>query len=165
MDASWSTDHLHGHSFGDENLDRTPRLQVEVDLLGVPAGSGEIELGRPEAGPHSCVGGQLPARAQLDTAICRLQHEWLGQPQRGGCEPDQRWQRLHCYLEIGVSASGEDLLQDSREALMRQLSSAEQVMEPANGREPVVFVDTVQGCCNREAFVHGHHLGPEDSSM
>jgi hypothetical protein len=105
---------------------------VEVDLLGVPAGGGEIELGRPEAGPDSCVSGQLPARTQLDVAIYRLQHKWLGQPPSGGREPDQRWQRQHCYLEIGVPESGEDLLQDSREALMRQLSGAEQVMEPAN---------------------------------
>jgi hypothetical protein len=61
--------------------------------MGVPAGNGEIDLGRPDAGPDSCVSGQLPARAQLDVAICRLQHDRLGQPPRGGCEPDQRWQR------------------------------------------------------------------------
>ena len=110
MDASCPADYLHGHSFGDQNLDRTPCLKVEVDLRGVPTGSGEIELGRPEAGPDSCVSGQLPARAQLDIAICRLQHKWPAQPQRGGREPHQRWQGQHCSLEIGLSESGKDLL-------------------------------------------------------
>jgi hypothetical protein len=158
MDVSRPTDNLYGHSFGEENLDRTPRLQAEVDLKAVPAGSGEIELGRSEAGPDSCVSGQLPARAKLDIAICRLQYEWPGQPQRGGREPDQWWQGQHCSLEIGSSGSGEDLLQDSREVLMRQLSCAEEVMEPGNGRDPVVFANPNQSCCNCEVFIHSRHL-------
>ncbi len=123
--------------------------------MGVPAGNGEIDLRRPDAGPDGCVSGQLPARAQPDVAICSLQYDRFGQPPRGRCEPDQRWKRQHCSLEIGVTGSGEDLLQYSGEALMRQLSGAEQVMEPGNGRDPVVFVNLVQSCCNRDAFVHG----------
>ena len=61
-----------------------------------------------------------------------------------------------------MAASGKDLLQDSREALMGQFSAAEQVMEPGNGRDPGVFVNPVQRCCNPEFSVHGHHLGPEE---
>jgi hypothetical protein len=71
----------------------------------------------------------------------------------------------HCSFEIGVPASGEDLPQDRREALMRQLSGAEQVMKPGNGRDPVVFVNPVQSGHNREAFLHGQHPGPEDPRM
>jgi hypothetical protein len=162
MDVSWPADHLHGHSLGKENLDRTPRLQVEVDLKAVPAGSGEIELRRSDAGPDSCVSGQLPARTQLDIAICRLQYKWAYQPQRGGGEPDQRWQGHHRSLEIGSTGGGEDLLQDSREVLMRQISSAEKVMEPGNGRDPVVVASPNQSCCKCEVFVHRDHFGPED---
>lgn len=110
------------------------------------------------------VGYGLPFRIASGEMLApdRLQHEWLGQAPRGECEPDQRWQRHHYCLKIGVAGSGEDLLQDPREALKRQLSGAEQVMEPGNGRDPVVFVSPVQRCCNREVFVHGHHLAPED---
>ena len=132
---------------------------MEVDLTGVPAGGGEIDPGRPEAGADRRVSGQLPARAKPQTAVCRLQDEWLGKPPRVGCKPDQRWQRQHCGLEIGVTGGGEDLLQELRESLKRQLSGAEEVVEPGNGRDPVVFVDSIQGCCNRETFVHGHNLG------
>ena len=146
LDASRPADHLHHHSFGDQNLDRTPGLQAEVDLRGVPAGRGEIEPGRPDASADGCLNGQLPARSQLKTAVCCLQHEWSVQPPRGGCEPDQRWQRHHCCLKLGVAGSGEDLLQDSREALKRQLSAAEQVMEPGKGRDPGVFVNPIQRC-------------------
>ena len=63
--------------------------------------------------------------------------------------------RHHYCLKIGVAGSGEDLLQDPREALKRQLSGAEQVTEPRNGRDLVIFVCPVQRRCNREVFVHG----------
>ena len=114
--------------------------------MGVPAGSGEIEPGRADAGADGCVSGQLPARAQLQTAVCRSQHEWPGQPPRGWCEPNQWWQRQHRCFKIGVRGRGEELFQHSREALKGQLSATEQVMEPGNGRIPVVLVNPVQRC-------------------
>ena len=114
--------------------------------MGVPGGDSEIEPGRPEAGADGCVSGQLPAKAQLQTTVCHLQHEWPGQPPRGGCEPDQWRQRHHCCLEIGVAGSGEDLVQYSREALEGQRSVAEQITEPGNGRDPGAFVSHVERC-------------------
>jgi len=124
-DASRSADHLDGRSFRDENLDRTPGLQAEIDLEGVPAGRGEIKLGRSEAGADGCLSGQLPARTKLQATVRRLNHEWLGQPPRGGCEPHYRWQRQHCCFKIGVDGSSEDLFQDSKEALKGQASADE----------------------------------------
>ena len=37
--------------------------------MGVPAGSGEIQPGRPEAGADGRVGPQLPAGAQLQSTV------------------------------------------------------------------------------------------------
>ena len=113
--------------------------------MGVPAGSCEIEPGRPEAGADRRVGRQLPTRAQLQSAVGRVQYEWPRQPPRGGGELHQRRQRQHRCLELGVAGSGEDLLHESREALERKSSATDQVMEPRNGRGADLFVNFVQG--------------------
>ena len=129
---------------GTMTLDRTrPGLQAEVDLIGVPAGSGEIEPGRSESDADGCVSGQLPARAQLQIAVCS-QHERLGQPARGRSEPDQRWQRQHGRLEIGMADGREDLFENGGETLERQASAPDQLVEPVDGRDPVLFIHPVQ---------------------
>jgi hypothetical protein len=109
----------------------------------------------------------LPPRSQLETPVCRVQDEGLGQTPRGGGEPDQRRQRLHRRLEIDVAARGKELLQSCTKARVRQLARAVQIAEPANGGIPRLFVDPVRGCCKRNrlchrkrACVHGCHLGP-----
>ena len=74
-------------------------------------------------------------------------------------------QRQHCPLEVGVHRSSEDLLQDSREALMRQRSGAEQIAEPGNCRDQVLFVNFIGRSCSRELIRHVPHLGPDRPRM
>ena len=143
-DASWPVDHLHGHSFGDEDLDRSPGLQTEVDCW-VSQLAQLVRSSRAAPKPVLMVvsAGQLPTGVELEAAVCRLQHEWPGQPPGGGREPDQRRQRQHRCLEVRVPGCSEDLLQDFGEAVVRQRSGAEQVAEPGNGRGPVLSVNSI----------------------
>ena len=136
--------------------------KLEVDLMDVPAGSGEIEPGRPEAGVDGRVGRQLPAGAQLQSAVWHVKHQRAGQPLRGRCEPYHRGQRQHRCLELGVAGSGEDLVNDGREALDRQSPVADQLMQPGNGRATGVFVNPLQKVPSRDCSRSRQHLGPRE---
>ncbi len=148
---------LDGDSSRHEDLDRTPGPQTESDVLGIPAGSCEIDTGGTDAGAYGRIGSELPARTEAQTSLGCSHDQRYPQPQQGWCKSDQRWKRHHCTAEFGAVGGGKDLLQDGREAFVRNRSVAEEIFESGYRRDALVFIDFEQARWYRWLCAHLHH--------
>ena len=120
---------LDGDSPRHEDLDRTPGPQAESDVLGIPAGSCEIDTGGTDAGAYGRIGSELPARTEAQTSLSCSDDQRCSQAKQGWCKSDQRWKRHHCTPELGAAGGRKDLLQDGREACVRDRSVAEEIFK------------------------------------
>ena len=164
LDASWPVDHLHGHSLG-------TRTSIEPQVSRWRLISSASQL----AAVRSSRAAPKPVLIVVSAANCQPDPSW--RPPSVACSTSGLASRREARASAGPAAVAPTSLwrgrraeerrrpaPGSREALMRQRSGAEQVMEPGNGRGPVAFVNSVQNTRSRKVLGHGPILARSNAA-